>query len=437
MSTALSAATTAMQAAVTASGLDRATSALWPALLPPSAHGDDEICIASAHGVRVHFTDGSDAVCGTSGLWNVPLGYGDEEIAVAITEANVRASYAGVFRFENVDARRAAADLIDLTGGRFEKVIFTTSGGSANDAVLKIARQYWALEGHPQRKTVLGLAESFHGLTYGAFSVTGEDLGQTMYGADRRLVRHVPVNDREALLAVAQQTGRSLAAIVIEPVLGTGTVPLDDAYLAAIAAVVRQTGALLVVDEVATGFGRTGPMFASEDWPIVPDILVSSKGLTNGTSATAAVLVGARIAHAFADADAVLSHAETQAGSAAGCAAVSATIRRFRELDALARGRAVADMLSDGLQSWMRDDARVVRRRGRGCFQSVSILDDSGAPIDSRTVARLVTATRRAGALVHPGPGGVQFVPPLVSTADDIDALFAAVRQGLRAVRSS
>lgn len=410
---------------------------LWPALLPPARQGDDDLCVVAANGVRVQTLSGRQLLCGTSGLWNTPLGYGDEVIADAIGQALRRASYAGVFRYENIDARRAAADLVAATGNRYQRAVFTTAGGAANDAAMKIARQYWAMHDSPSRKIVVSLRDSFHGMTFGAFALTGEDLGQAVYGIDRRLIRHIPVNDVEAVRSLARSLGGQLAAFVLEPVQGTGTVPLDAAFLEAVQDARRSTGALLIADEVATGFGRTGPLFATEAWEPQPDVLILSKGLTNGTAAASAILVGERVASTFHERGAVLAHAETQAGTATSCAAIVATLARFRELDALERGQRTAAVLRDELDRLVRDDDTVLSRQGAGCFQTITILDRSGSPIGADDVTDLVAAARAHGVIVHPGPHGVQFVPALISTPDDIRELVAGVRAALSHLRSA
>ncbi|GEB96077.1 daptide-type RiPP biosynthesis aminotransferase [Microbacterium lacticum] len=395
---------------------------------------DDGRCVVSAHGTTVQMADGSRLVCGTSGLWNVNLGYGDPAIAAAIAEATTASSYAGVFRYENVYARRAAEDLIRLTDERFDTVVFTTSGGSANDAVLKIARQFWALRDMPHRKIVAGLEQSFHGLTYGAFGLTGEDLGRSLYGAETRLVRHIPANDVDALTALMSRAGGTIGALVVEPVLGTGNTVLTAEFVEALGAARDAHGVLLVVDEVATGFGRTGPLFASSEWPWAPDLLVTSKGLSNGTSAIAAILVAPRVARTFHDAGAVLVHAETQAGNAASCAAISATVQRFAELDALARGARLAARLDTAIDDLIATTPSITGVQGRGCFRALSLSLPDGSALPQAQVPDVVAALRTTGrVIVHPGLAGIQLAPALTMTDDALAALFAGIRIGLAA----
>jgi adenosylmethionine-8-amino-7-oxononanoate aminotransferase len=408
------------------------TGALWPALLPPSSHGDDDRCLVSAEGVHLTLRDGRRLLCGTSGLWNVNLGYGNEAIAQAVGQALRESSYLGVFRYENTAAREAAAALVEVAGpGHYARVHFSTSGGAANDLVMKLARQYHALRGQPRRRLVVGLRQGFHGLTFGAAALTGDELGQRLYGVDRSLVRHVEINDVEGLEKLMSRSGDQVAAVVVEPMVGTGAVPLDAPFVAALAALREQHGYLLVADEVATGFGRLGRMFASHAWAQQPDVLITSKALTNGTTAAAAVLVTGAVAEPFVAADAVLAHAETQAGTATTAAAVLATIAEVRRLDAVARACRVGAWLERAVDDLVASDPLVAGSSGLGCFRALRLLGTDGRPLPQDQVGAVVDAVRAEGAVVHPGPHGIQLVPALVYTQEQVGELVGCVAAGL------
>lgn len=412
----------------------RTRSPLWTSLLPPSAHGDDELCLESADGVRLRTTDGRDLLCATSGLWNVNLGYGNPAIADAVDRAMRRASYLGVFRYENAPAREAARALVDFAGAdHYERVLFSTSGGAANDLVMKLVRQVHALRGEPQRRLVVGLRGGYHGLTFGSFALTSDDLGQQLYGVDRSQVRHVEINDASQLTRLLERSGSRVAAVVVEPLQGTGAVALSDEYAALLGRLCDEHGVLLVADEVATGFGRLGHPFASQTWDRAPDLLVTSKGLTNGTMAAAAVLLADHVADVLASADVVVGHAETQAGTAVTAAAILATIEQVSALDALASARRVGAGLADRLEALVAERDDVLATQGAGCFHAVRVAGPDGAELPGTAVGSLITEVRRAGAVVHPGPGGFQLVPPLIYTEGDLDELFACVRAGLDA----
>ncbi|AJE84332.1 aminotransferase [Streptomyces albus] len=411
------------------------TGSLWPMMMPLAEADDDSICVVGAEGHRVRYADGNEVLCGTSGLWNANLGYGNEAVARAVAEALRTHSYAGVFRYENGPARKAAGELLAAHPHDFARVVFSVSGGSANDLVMKLARQYHELGGEGGRKLVVGLKDGYHGLTFGAHALTGEDLGQRAYGVDTRLVRHLPANDEAALDKLFATLGRQIAAVVVEPVLGNGAVELSASFLARLGTLAEESGALLVADEVATGFGRTGEMFASGTWGRPPDVVLVSKGLTNGTMAASALLVNSRIADRFSSTGALLLHGETQGGTAVTAAAVSATLAEFERLKAVESGRAVAAALDTALADWQRTDARVRGFRGRGCFRAVELADprEPGAPLDPRQVPALIRHIRRAGAAVHGGPHGIQLIPALTYSAAEVGELLAAVRAGVDA----
>ncbi len=405
-------------------------SALWPALLPPSQHGDDDRCVASADGVYLTMRDGRRLLCATSGLWNVNLGYGNHAIAGAVAKALHEASYLGVFRSENDLARQAADVLVELAGAHFSRVQFTTSGGSANDLVMKLVRQYHALRGQT-RRLIVGLADGYHGLTFGSFALTSDSLGQQMYGVDRSLVRHVPPNNIDALERLLKRESERVAAVVVEPLLGTGAVPLQADYLDAIGELRYRHGFLLVADEVATGFGRLGEQFASQTWRYAPDVLITSKGLTNGTMPAAAVLVTDAVFDPFRRADALLAHAETQAGTAVTAAAILATASEMVRLDAIAAARRLGSLLDRELAELVATEPLVASTSGGGCFRALQLLTVDGRPLPKYEVGKVVDAVRSEGAVVYPGPQGIQLIPALIYTEQQLSELLTAVRNGL------
>lgn len=410
----------------------RAGSTLWTSLLPPSVHGQDDLCLVSARGHRVTTLAGRELWCGTSGLWNVNLGYGNAAIATAVEAALRDASYLGVFRYENPYAREAADRLVRFAGsGHYARVLFSTSGGAANDLVMKVSRQFHALGGDPGRRLVVGLRAGYHGLTFGSAALTHDDLGQQVYAVDRSLVRHVDANDVAQLERLLERHGAKVAAIVVEPLQGSGATVLDDDYVTALCELCERHGVLLVADEVATGFGRMGRPFASQGWPRQPDLLVTSKGLTNGTMAAAAVLAGHRVSERFVQADALIGHAETQAGTAVTCAAVVATLDEFDRLDAVAAARTLSTHLDTELQALLAERDDVVATAGAGCFRAIRVEDCPGRTLGAAGVAGLVAAIRARGAIVHPGPGGIQLVPALTYTDVELGELMGCVRRGL------
>jgi adenosylmethionine-8-amino-7-oxononanoate aminotransferase len=408
---------------------------LWPLMLPPEQHGLDELCSVSAQGVRVKFADGRERLCGTSGLWNTNLGYGNPAIAQAAADAIRDASYLSVWGYENSYARRAATGLVELAGSNhYARVMFSTSGGAANDMAMKLARHFHVIRGQGSRKIILGLHGGFHGLTFGAFALTTAKLGQKMYGVDRRLVGHIQPNDPAELATVLTRAGDRIAAVVVEPVIGTAAVPLHDEYVAELLRCRREYGFLIVADEVTTGFGRVGgAFFATQLWPEPPDILITAKGLTNGTQAASALIVAHTLAEAFTTSNSILGHAETQAGTPVVCATILATIAEMRRLNAVTRCDELSARLDVELSRMVGDVPLVSATTGKGCLRSLRLSNEDGTPLAQTEVPAVIAAIRDAGALVHPGPSCIQLLPALIYSDSDLGELLNYVKAGLTA----
>jgi adenosylmethionine-8-amino-7-oxononanoate aminotransferase len=405
---------------------------VWELLTPPSRFGDPARTAISALGVRVRMADGRNLLCGTSGLWNVNFGYGRPEVRDAVAAALHDASYLTLFRYGNEPASQAARALLDMLGAdHFGRIIYSTSGSAANDLVMKLARHWARLRGERLRRLVVGLNGGYHGLTYGSHALAGEDLGQEIYGVDQRLVRHVDPTDPEALRALCAVDGERICALVIEPVIGNGARAVPDGFITEAGRLADEYGFLLVADEVATGYHRTGPFTASSTWEHRPDVVVLSKGLTNGTCAAATVAVSHRVCDEFDRHDAVLVHGETQAGTPASAAAILAVLDIATETAASGQPARVAGRLDARLRELAATAGGRLELSGRGCFRGLRIGDEAGEPIGPAATTALVQAVREAGAIVHPGPGGLQLVPALVYRADDVDTLVGAVSTAL------
>jgi adenosylmethionine-8-amino-7-oxononanoate aminotransferase len=414
-------------------GIERQTSAighLWAGMISGERRDRDDLCLESAAGVRLTFADGSERLDGTSGLWNSFLGYNNAEIARRVGEALRTASYLTCYQYENVPARSAAKRLIDIGGSNFSRVLFATSGASANDAAMKLARQVAVLRGERGRNGFIGMHGAWHGLSLGALALTSDSLGQQMYGVDRRYVVHVTPNDIQELDDLLNKSADRIAAVVVEPVLGTGAVELNEAYLARLLEARRAHGILLVADEVTTGFFRTDGWFASATWPEPPDLVICSKGLTNGTMAAAAILVSREIVELFDSHGAVFAHGETQAGTPSTCAAIEACIDEVHRLGVPAAASGLSRLLDQALDHLVEAMPGVAGHQGRGCLRAIELdLSHEEDPVNAPRKA--VEAIRDAGALVHSWPGGIQILPAVVYQPRELEELFSCIRRGL------
>ncbi|MEV4422578.1 aminotransferase class III-fold pyridoxal phosphate-dependent enzyme [Patulibacter sp. NPDC049589] len=399
-------------------------SAVWPALVPLGDGLPDDRVAVGARGTRVAFADGRERLCGTSGLWNANLGHGHPRVTDAIVGAARTAGALPLFRYSHASAERVSAALVELVGPGSSHVVWTTSGGAANEVAVKLSRQAHALAGDDRRRIVVAFRGGYHGLTFGAAAHTGEDVLQRLYGIDQREVRFVDPVDPEPLVRLLRSHGDRVACVVAEPVLGSGTTPLsrgvEDALRAA-----RAAGAHVIADEVATGFGRLGVDLGHRRWPVVPDLVLLSKGLTNGAVPGAAVVVSSGIATRFSDAGAVLVHAETGAGHPLATAAAEAVLETFVADDVVGRAAAAGARLGALLDDAVATLPCASGHVGRGLFRSLELTDDAGAPVGADVVGRAVQAGLDRGVVLHPAPHGLQLVPPLVSTDEELERLVA------------
>ncbi|YCK82671.1 aminotransferase class III-fold pyridoxal phosphate-dependent enzyme [Arthrobacter sp. D3-18] len=420
-------------AASTAPGMQRP---LWVPLTTQHDFPDRSHTAVSAQGVHVMFEDGQQRICAKSGLWNTNLGYGNPHIEAAITGELRAASYLPLFRTAHSKAIEASRALLSLPAHNFQRVVFSTSGGAANDAVMKLARQFFALDGEPERKLIVGLKGSYHGLTYGSQALSGDELGQAVYGVDLRNVRHIEFQDQgQELAQLMQREGHRIAAVIVEPVLGSGAETVPDGFIASLQQHRQDHGFLLVADEVATGFGRVGGWFASDEWPEAPDVIVTSKGLTNGTSACAALLIAQRVTQVFDTAESVFVHGETQAGTPPTCAAVLGTVAEMTRLDHNTLSKQVAAGLNKLIEE-LRGTLGVGDATGRGCMRGVKLHSRNGMPLSSEGVLAVVRSIHEAGAIVQPGPGRIQLLPALIYTEKNFAELQSAIKAGLAGAQS-
>jgi adenosylmethionine-8-amino-7-oxononanoate aminotransferase len=391
----------------------------------------DRVAVAAA-GHRVEFADGSSRLCATSGLWNVPLGFGNPAVAEAVSRATHDASYLSLFRAPHRYAQAAAEALIELANpSRYSRVIFSTSGGAANDAAMKLSRQYWAQGGGGPRSLVVGLKGSYHGTMYGSHALSGDDLLQSVYSVDRRSVRHVShSDDGEELATLLKREGSRVASVVVEPVLGTGAHALSAAFIHRLLALREEYGFLLIADEVATGLGRTGTMFASDRWAAAPDVLILSKALTNGAMGAAVLLVGSRVASEFVRGGWTFVHGETQAGTPACAAAIFAVIDELHRIDVEPTTQALGtDLLR--LATALKSDGVVTDITGSGCFVGLGLRHQDESLLSGAEVLRVVSAIAKHGVLVQPGPSAIELIPAYGFSAEELREVDTAVREGL------
>jgi acetylornithine/N-succinyldiaminopimelate aminotransferase len=300
-----------------------------------------------------------------------------------------------------------------LARSPFDRAFFTNSGTEANEAAIKLARR----NGHDRGAyAIVSLTNSFHGRTFGSLAATGQPKYQEPFTPLPEGFFHVPINDADALrTAVNEHT----AAILLEPIQGeSGIHPLTDDFLLAARDAADAVGALLILDEIQTGIGRTGTFFAFEQTPVVPDVVTIAKGLGGG------VPIGAMLVRESASVFHVGDHGTTLGGNPLTAAAALATLRVINDENLMDNARAMGERFANGLGSLVADGL-ITEVRGRGLMIGV----ETAGPFAKAgvTYARdehrlLVNAT---------GETTLRIVPPLNITADEVDEAVRRLRAAL------
>jgi len=321
-----------------------------------------------------------------------------------------------------------AKTLALLTPGDLKYSFFSNSGTEAVEAALKLARAY-----DPQKPTIVVATKGFHGKSFGSLSASGKASFRLPFGAMLPGFKHVPFNDILALVDVMRScrlTGEDVGAVLLEPIQGEGGVNIpSDGYLPAVRKLCDEYGALLVLDEVQTGMGRTGEMFACEHWGVVPDILCLAKALGGGVMPIGAtVAMEAVFSKLF---DNPFLHTTTFGGNPLACAAALATIDVLIEERLAERAAAMGAYMLRGLREAVRGhEDIVVDVRGKGLLIALEFADDaSGFAVSKYLFDHGVLV---AGTLVNART--IRVEPPLTIEAAQADIVFAVLADALESL---
>ncbi len=379
-------------------------------------------------GVRLYLADGRELIDGVASWWTACHGYNHPHIRAAVAGQLERMPHVMLGGFVHAPAEDLARRLAALLPGELDHVFFSESGSVAVEVAMKIALQYRFNRGEPTRTRFVSFRHGYHGDTFMAMSVCDPDEGMhQLFGGvlPRQLVLPLPTTPKLAAefeSAVAAHA-HELTAVIMEPLVqAAGGMKFHSAdVLAQIAQVARRFDLLLIFDEIATGFARTGTMFAGEQAGIAPDIITLSKALTGGTLPLAATVASASVYEAFLsdDASRALMHGPTYAGNALACAAANASLDLFETEPRLQQVAAIAAQLASGLQACRRlAGVRDVRVKG-----AIGVVQLEKSPQLDALRQRFLAH----GVWVRPFGDVVYLMPPLVIGSDDLARLIAAV----------
>ncbi len=411
----------------------RDAAAVWHGFTQMSVYADSTpVIVARGEGNYLYDTDGRRYLDAISSLWVTTLGHADPDLNQAARRQLERISHSTLLGNGNTAAIELAEALREAVPVTEPHFLFASDGAAAVEQALKICFQYWHNRGVGDRTAYLALGRAYHGDSVGSLSVGGGGFGTDLFDPLRfPVVRTAGYDDpdwvRKAVTALDDH-GHRLAAAVIEPLVqgAAGMLVTDPARVAAFAEAVQARGIPLICDEVATGFGRTGALFASELCGIRPDVMCLGKGITGGYLPLSATVAASHIYDAFLGEDLgphTFYHGHSYSGNALACAVAARHLELVFERGLIEGAAAAGERLGAALAPVEALPAvREVRRRG--LMTGIELDPPPGA---ARWGRRVCAAAVRSGVLLRPLGDVVVVMPPLSITDEEIDTIAATL----------
>jgi adenosylmethionine-8-amino-7-oxononanoate aminotransferase len=424
------------------------TSSLWHPFTQMRGFAHEEApVIERADGVWLTDTKGQRYIDGVSSLWCNVHGHRHPRIDAAIREQLERVAHTTMLGLSHPAAEELARRLVALTPG-LDRVFFSDSGSTAVEVALKMAFQYWqqSSDARPSRRRFLSLENGYHGDTIGSVSVGGIEMFHSLYEPLLFDSYKIPAGDVDALAQALADHDDEIAAVVIEPLVqgAAGMMLQPDGYLEAVRELCDRHDTFLICDEVATGFGRTGKMFACEYERVVPDFLCLGKGLTGGYLPLAATLTTERVFDGFLgsyEEFRTFFHGHTFTGNPLGCAAAIATLDVFEHERTLERLAPKIALLRQLLGELVEPLAHAQEVRQLGFMCGIELAADPARRVAYEPGARMgheVTLEARArGAIIRPLGDVVVLMPALAIEADELEELVEITADSIEAATES
>ncbi|PTQ12704.1 aspartate aminotransferase family protein [Sphingomonas oleivorans] len=417
--------------------------------------------LASGKGMYLRDIEGNELLDAFAGLWCVNVGYGHESIVEAAAAQMRRLPYAtGYFHFANEPAIRLAERLVELSPPGLDRVFFTLGGSDAVDSAVRFIVNYYNATGRPAKKHFIALDKGYHGSSTTGSGLTGLPAFHRDFDVPLPWQHHIPAaypyrspvgSDPQAVIdrsvadlraKVAELGAENVAAFFAEPVQGSaGVIVPPPGWLKAMRDTCTELDILFVADEVITGFGRTGPMFACETEGVSPDLMTMAKGLTSGYAPMGAVLMSDKVYSGIADGprpELPIGHGFTYSGHPVSAAVGLEVLRLYTEGGILANAQERAPRFREGLLD-LQDHPLVGNVRGVGLLGGIELVSDKAEKTRFdpalRLPERLTNAAYRNGIIFRAfGDGTIGLAPAISCGADDMDRLFARLRKTLNDV---
>jgi adenosylmethionine-8-amino-7-oxononanoate aminotransferase len=402
--------------------------------------GEEPLTIERAEGSYLIASDGRRYLDGTSSLWCNVHGHRHPGIDRAVKDQLDRVAHSTMLGLAHPGAAELAARLVEIAPAGLSRVFYSESGSTATEIALKMAFQYQQQRGgqHARRTSFVHLREAYHGDTIGSVSVGGIDLFHSTYRPLLFQTHAAEPGDAADMERVLSAHEEEVAAVIVEPLVqgAAGMLVHPPGYLRAVRELCDRFGVLLICDEVATGFGRTGTMFACDAERVAPDLLCLAKGLTGGYLPLAATLATERIYEGFLGAPAqqrTFFHGHTYTGNPLACAAALASLDAFENERTMECLQPKIDLLGE-LLTGVEAMPEVAEVRRRGFMVGIDLGDHD---VELRLGHRVTLEARGRGAIVRPLGNTIVLMPPLAISEADLRRLVEITAESIRAAVGS
>lgn len=411
--------------------------------------------ISHGQGIYLYTEDGKRFVDGCSGAVTVSIGHNVKAIIKAMQKQAERVAFVYRSQFTSRPAESLAEKLCMLAPGTLDWVFFVNSGSEATETAQKIAIQYWQEQGYAQKTKILSRWMSYHGITLGALSMSGHVLRRKRFvplleqspSIPAPYCYRCPFNSRfdqcglrcaeELEIAIQRIGAEYIAAFIAEPVIGAagGAVTPPDGYYQKIKEICERHHILFIADEVMTGIGRTGRMFAIEHWGVEPDLIALGKGMSAGYTPMAATLVSEEIVRVIEQGSGMIISGHTYSANPLSAATSLAVLEYVLEHDLVHQAAIQGAYLKDKLEEIKQQSSIIGDVRGLGLLLGIELVADrenkEPFPLEREITARLVKKAFANGLLIYPAMGGINgqagdavlIAPPLTITKDEVDLL--------------
>ncbi|HWE33570.1 MAG TPA: adenosylmethionine--8-amino-7-oxononanoate transaminase [Solirubrobacteraceae bacterium] len=383
--------------------------------------------IDHGEGTNLYDREGNVYIDGVSSLWCNVHGHRHPLIDAAIRGQLGRVAHSTLLGLTHEPAIELAERLVAVAPPGLERVFYSDSGSTAVEVALKMALQYWIQRGEPQRTGFICLQNAYHGDTLGAVSVGGIELFHSLYRPVLFDAWQARAGDSDHLSQLLAANAERVGAVIVEPLVqgAAGMLLQPQGYLRRVRELCDDHGVLLICDEVATGFGRTGRMFACEHEHVTPDLMCVGKGITGGYLPLAATLATERVYEAFLgpfEQFKTFFHGHTYTGNPLACAAGIASLQAFEHERTLERVAGKIELLERLLAHRVAVLPGVAEVRQRGFMVGIELTEQ---PVHERMGHRVTLAARRRGAIVRPLGDVVVLMPALSISEPDLRRLVA------------